>query len=119
MTLRILLIDDDQLLGQLIRTLVSSRGGELIQVMNGKRGIEIAKDSQFDHILVDLMLPQVDGLNVIRQLNQFNNWTPKPKLTAISSRKSTEQQLECAAAGASQFLEKPVKPQALFHCLGL
>jgi CheY-like chemotaxis protein len=119
MTKSILLIDDDLLLGQLIRGLVAKRGGTVTQVMNGKRGIEMAQANIYDHILVDLMLPQVDGLNVLRTLSQSKNPGRHIKLTAISSRRLPEHKQECLASGADQFLEKPVRPQALFDCLGL
>ncbi len=119
MPVQILLIDDDLLLGQLIRALVSGRGGEVIQVQNGKTGIEMAQARHYDHILVDLMLPQIDGLNVLRTLTTRARHDLRPKLTAISSRRQPEQKRGCMAAGADQFLEKPVRPQALFSCLGL
>jgi DNA-binding response OmpR family regulator len=119
MTVRILLIDDDLLLGQLIRALVAGRGGEVIQVQNGKTGIEMAQAGVFDHILVDLMLPQIDGLNVLRVLCKQPHQGVRPKLTAISSRRQAEQKQDCIAAGADQFLEKPVRPQVLFDCLAL
>ena len=119
MTAKILLIDDDLLLGQLIRALVAGRGGEVIQVQNGKKGIEMAHANTYDHILVDLMLPQIDGLNVLRALCAQPHKGARPKLTAISSRRQPEQKQACIAAGADQFLEKPVRPNALFDCLGL
>lgn len=119
MTAQILLIDDDLLLGQLIRSLVTRRGGEVTQVLNGKKGLEMAKQHAYDHILVDLMLPQIDGLNVLRSLSTPQQIGKRPKLTAISGRRQPEQQKECMAAGADQFLEKPVRAQALFDCLGL
>lgn len=115
----ILLIDDDLLLGQLIRALVAPRGGEVTQVQNGKTGIEMARANAYDHVLVDLMLPQIDGLNVLRALSAQNLRLVRPKLTAISSRRQAEQKQACIAAGADQFLEKPVRPKALLDCLGL
>lgn len=119
MTAKILLIDDDLLLGQLIRALVVARGGEVTQVQNGKTGIEMARAAAYDHILVDLMLPQIDGLNVLRALSAQTHLRNRPKLTAVSSRRQPEQKQACIAAGADQFLEKPVRPNALFDCLGL
>lgn len=119
MTSRILLIDDDLLLGQLIRALIAGRKGHLTQVQNGKKGLEMVSSSPYDYILVDLMLPQIDGLNVLRELSSRAYSQARPKLIAISSRRSAEDKNECIAAGANQFLEKPVRPQALFDCLGL
>lgn len=119
MTSKILLIDDDLLLGQLIRALVAGRGGEVTQVQNGKTGIEMAQAHAYDHILVDLMLPQIDGLNVLRVLSAQQYHGRRPKLTTISSRRLPEQKQACIDAGADHFLEKPVRPSALFDCLGL
>lgn len=119
MTIRILLIDDDLLMGHLIRALVSPRGGEVVQVQNGKAGIEMAQASVYDHILVDLMLPHTDGLNVLRALYAQHHRGTRPKLTAISSRSHAEQKQACMAAGADQFLEKPLRPNALLDCVGL
>lgn len=119
MSFRILLIDDDLLLGQLIRALIASRKGVLIQVQNGKTGLEMASAAHYDFILVDLMLPQVDGLNVLRELANRSHPQARPKLIAISSRRSPEAKSECIAAGADRFVEKPVRPQALFDCLDL
>lgn len=119
MTSRILLIDDDLLLGQLIRALIAGRKGTLIQVQNGKTGLEMTSSAHYDYILVDLMLPQIDGLNVLRSLASRSYTQARPKLIAISSRRSPEAKSECIAAGADRFLEKPVRPQALFDCLDL
>ena len=119
MTSRILLIDDDLLLGQLIRALIAGRKGQLTQVQNGKTGLEMAHAGHYDYILVDLMLPQIDGLNVLRTLAARPHSPVRPKLIAISSRRSPEDKHECIAAGADQFLDKPVRPQALFDCLDL
>lgn len=119
MTLRILLIDDDLLLGQIIRSLVASKGGQVTQALNGQSGIELALNNVYDHILVDLMLPQIDGLNVLRKLSTQKHTSNFVNLIAISSRKSEEHKKECLTVGANYFLEKPVRPQALFECLGL
>ena len=119
MSSRILLIDDDLLLGQLIRALIAGRKGTLTQVQNGKAGLEMVSAAPYDYLLVDLMLPQIDGLNVLRQLAGWPYPQRRPRLIAISSRRSPEAKSECMAAGADHFLEKPVRPQALFDCLGL
>ena len=117
MKTRILLIDDDVLLGHLIQALLSKYDADFTQVFNGKIGIDTALLNEYDHILIDLMLPQIDGLNVIRTLKAKRKSNIFPKLTAISARRLLEQQEECMNAGADYFLQKPVQPQALLQCL--
>lgn len=114
----VLLIDDDQLLGSLISGLTKPFGINLIQAMNGFHGLKLASEYKFDFIFVDLMLPQVDGLNVIRLLKG----QPKrqnTRLIAISGRCDPLQQATTLEAGADVFLAKPVDPLLLKRALGV
>jgi DNA-binding response OmpR family regulator len=114
----VLLIDDDQLLGSLIQAVTKSLGMEIYQATNGFHGIKLATEYRFDIIFVDLMLPQIDGLNVLRQLKQVLP-PNSARLIAISGRSSRLNQAQTIAAGADLFLGKPVNLLELKHALGI
>jgi DNA-binding response OmpR family regulator len=114
----VLLIDDDQLLGSLIKALTKPLGIELVQATNGFHGIKLATEYKFDTIFVDLMLPQIDGLNVLRLLKKVLP-AGGARLIAISGRSNRLNQAQALSAGADMFLSKPVNMTELTHALGI
>jgi len=105
--LKILIIDDTpsniQLLGEALEKKYS------IQIAtSGKKGLQLAKDAPPDLILLDIMMPEMDGNEVCRQLKQDDDLKNIP-IIFITALSDVETELQSLALGAADFLQKPFK----------
>ncbi|MDC0947814.1 response regulator transcription factor [Gammaproteobacteria bacterium] len=103
--MRVLLIEDHRDVAGVIFDYFEVKGGyELDYAADGKHGLVLASDHHYDVILLDLMLPRMDGLTLCRQLRAAGNNTPVLMLTAMGSRGDT---LDGFDSGADDYLVKP------------
>jgi two-component system, OmpR family, response regulator len=100
----LLLIEDDNVLGQAIQQGLSEAGHECRWVRSGQRGFEAATSQKFDAVILDLMLPDLPGRDVLRLLRQAGVRTPVMMLTALGS---VEDRVQGLNAGADDYLVKP------------
>ena len=103
---RILLIDDDpQVLGMLAEMLRPT-GYEIVTAMNGREGVQLYRQSPFDLVITDILMPEKDGLEVVLELRQD---FPNVKLVTLSGGDSRgHYSLESSRAfGAARSLRKP------------
>lgn len=100
---RILVIDDDPTLNSLIRQSFHAKGFEVITALNGMEGLKLAYRSHPDVILLDIMMPDLDGYETCRRLREISE-VPVLMLTA---RTSEEDMLNGFEAGADDYIKKP------------
>ncbi|MFO0914873.1 MAG: response regulator transcription factor [Pirellulales bacterium] len=103
-SLNVLLVEDEEALGRAMRQGLEEHGHECQWVRNGRKGLESALAQQLDVVVLDLMLPDLSGLEVLRQLRQQGVQTPVLVLTALGSVDDRVRGLE---AGADDYLIKP------------
>jgi len=109
---RALIIDDDRDLVSLIRrTLEFTAGWEVDTALSGAAGIELARSAPPNVILVDVMMPEMDGYEVCRRLRADAATRAVPIVLLTARRDLDERQL--AGAGAAGVLFKPFQPQDL------
>ena len=106
---RLLLIDDDADLGPLMAEFFNERGLSLDRALNGKAGLDCAAANPYDLIILDVMMPGMDGFEVLRQLREKSK-VPVLMLTARTEQASRIRGLE---AGADDYLPKPFDPLEL------
>lgn len=102
--LKILVIEDDQQLNQFVSRGLEQAGYVVDRCDNGKDGLMLAVSEAHDLIIVDRMLPGVDGLTIIRTLRASNLTTPVLVLSALGE---VEQRVEGLRAGSDDYLAKP------------
>src|SRR3989440_11127078 len=110
---RILVMDDDCTLRGAIRVALEAAGYEVIEAPDGAAGLRLQREQAADLVLVDIFMPERDGLEVIRALRAE---IPQPKIVAMSGGGRTGQieVLRAAAAlGAARILRKPFQPREL------
>jgi two-component system response regulator CpxR len=107
--LSVLLIDDDVELGELMKEFFLSRGIKITAVHDGQRGLAEAFDRSYDLILLDVMLPGLDGFELLRQVRR-RSLVPIIMLTARTARADRIAGLD---AGADDYLPKPFEPDEL------
>ncbi|GAA0783998.1 response regulator transcription factor [Roseibium denhamense] len=102
--LRILVIEDDpEAAGYLVKGL-SELGHTADKAGDGETGLQMALDSRYDILIVDRMLPRLDGLSVIQQLRQAANHTPVLILSALGQ---VDDRVKGLKAGGDDYLPKP------------
>jgi DNA-binding response OmpR family regulator len=106
---RILLIEDDTRLARMVDDYLSGAGFRVTQAATGKAGLALAERDAFDALVLDLMLPDMDGLDVCKAL-RARNQTPILMLTARGDAMDRVVGLEM---GADDYLPKPFEPREL------
>ena len=101
--LTVLLIEDEPQMRRFLRGSLASTGHELIEAATGREGLAVAKTHPPDVILLDLGLPDMDGLEVTRQLRE---WTKTP-IIVLSAREQEKDKVAALDAGADDYLTKP------------
>jgi two-component system KDP operon response regulator KdpE len=99
----ILIVDDEAQMRTFVRLALSSHGYRTLEVENGTSGLQQAAAHTPDLVLLDLGLPDVDGVEVVRRLRE---WSAAPVLI-ISARGQESQKVEALDAGADDYLTKP------------
>ena len=107
---KILVIEDDQDLNNLITMNLQDMNHEVTASMNGAEGFRLAQSGEFDLILLDLALPEMDGLAICQQLRASGQVTPIIMLTAKDSEADRVVGLE---VGADDYLTKPFSVREL------
>ncbi|MBN8919418.1 MAG: response regulator transcription factor [Rhizobiales bacterium] len=106
MTSRILLIEDDPRLAEMVQNYLGGAGFDATIALNGARGLAMQESGGFDAIILDLMLPDMDGLDVCRAIRKRAE-TPILMLTARGDAMDRVVGLE---VGADDYLPKPFEP---------
>ncbi|SOC52474.1 MtrAB system response regulator MtrA [Ornithinimicrobium cerasi] len=109
MTASIFVVDDDQALAEMLGIVLRKEGYSVATCADGGRAIPLFRELRPDLVLLDVMLPTLDGVEVCRQLRQESG-VPIVMLTARTDTKDVVAGLE---AGADDYVVKPFKPQEL------
>lgn len=109
---KILIIEDDEDMQQLISMMLSEAGYSTIAAGDGLEGINVAKEIKPDLIMLDLMLPKIDGLEVCKRLSDDAEMKKIPIIiTTIKKELSTK--LSAYMAGARRYVTKPFGKEEL------
>ena len=112
--MRVLLVEDDRKLSAAVCRLLEKERITVDPVYNGNDGLDWALGSEYDAVILDVMLPGMDGFSVLRSLRHEKNSTPVLMLTA---RSSLEDRLTGLDSGADYYLPKPFESAELISCL--
>lgn len=103
--MRILLIEDDAKVASFIKKGLEENGCEVMQAFDGATGLSLGKNNEYDVIILDVVMPEVNGVEVCKKLRKEHQVkTPIIMLTALSSTDDVVNGLE---AGADDYLAKP------------
>ena len=112
--MRVLLVEDERNLSAAICKLLEKDRITADPVYNGRDGLDWALSTEYDAIILDVMLPGMDGFSVLRELRKEKVSTPVLMLTA---RSSLEDRLTGLDSGADYYLPKPFESAELISCL--
>ncbi|MDA3915509.1 MAG: response regulator transcription factor [Deltaproteobacteria bacterium] len=102
--MRILLVEDDLKIAKFIEKGFSSSGFAVDHATTGTKGFEMAFDEPYDTMVVDIMLPQLDGISLIKKIRKRENNTP---VIILSARDRVDDRVNGLQAGADDYLTKP------------
>lgn len=112
MSQKILVIEDDQKAANLIKLYLERNGYEAWVVHNGRQGLEVAQTRQPDLLVLDLMLPEMDGLEVCQALRR-DPATKKIPIIMLTAKSTEADKLEGLDLGADDYMTKPFSPREL------
>lgn len=101
---RILIVEDDRQLARQLKKGLEEQGNSVAAAFDGREGLEAARRGGFDVVVLDIMLPGLDGFSIVRKLRDENTYTPILMLTA---KDAAEDVVEGLDAGADDYLTKP------------
>lgn len=112
--MKILIIEDEKLLAESLQTLLESKGFDVEVVFDGVSGQEYAEMGIYDLLILDVMLPGINGYQLTKRIRSKRCGTPILMLTAKSS---LEDRVEGLNAGADYYLTKPFDTRELLACI--
>ena len=109
---KILIVDDSRVYRYSLRKLVKDWGHEVVTANNGEQAIEIALEEQPELILMDIVMPGMNGYQTKRMLAR-NDATAKIPVIFVSTRSEETDRIWGLRQGAAAYVTKPVKPEIL------
>lgn len=112
--MKILIIEDEKLLADSLKALLEKKGFDVECVYDGESGAEYAETGVYDLLILDVMMPRMDGFEVARSVRAKRCGTPILMLTA---RSGLEDRIRGLNAGADYYLTKPFDSRELLACV--
>lgn len=109
---KILCVDDEQDILDLLKFNLEKEGYEVLTANNGKKAIEVAKKEIPDLIILDVMMPEMDGMEACRELREISTLS-NTVITFLTARNEDYSQIAGFEAGADDFISKPIRQRVL------
>lgn len=102
--MKILLVEDEKKVSSFIKKGLVAEGHSVDAAFDGEEGLFLAEDSNYDIIILDIMLPKIDGISLCKQLRAKKNTSP---IIMLSAKDTVEDRINGLNAGADDYLTKP------------
>lgn len=109
MNKRILIVEDDKNILQLETDYLEANGFDVFSATNGKEGLQLALNGKFDLIMLDIMLPYIDGLEICKQVRAHSNIP----VLLVSAKRDDIDKIKGLGLGADDYIVKPFSPSEL------
>jgi CheY-like chemotaxis protein len=113
---RILVVDDEPINREIARMLLEEAGLHVDTAEDGGKALAMARASTYSAILMDMQMPQMNGLDATQRIRELPGNREMP-IIAMTANAFAEDRARCVAAGMNDFLAKPFDPDALFACV--
>lgn len=106
---RILIVEDDESILQLEKDYLEANGFTVSSALNGSQGLKKALEGSFDLLILDIMLPEIDGLEICRRVREKNN----VPILLVSAKRDDIDKIKGLGFGADDYIVKPFSPSEL------
>jgi DNA-binding response OmpR family regulator len=113
---RVLIVEDEESLLKLEIILLTVKGYEVSGVSTGVDALEKLSNESFDLVLLDIMLPDIDGYDICRRIKEHPRHATTPVIM-LTARKSVEDKERAATCGADDYLTKPFKSAMIIEVI--
>lgn len=110
MEYRILLVEDEEHMREVLSDFFTNKGSRLVTAENGKRALEILEGERFDAVLLDIMMPELDGFTVCRQIRKHS----RVPVIFLTARSEEDDKLYGYGLGADDYVTKPFSMAVLY-----
>lgn len=105
--IKVLLVDDDKMSGTLLKALLEKREIECTYLNDAKKVLEHIKEKSYDIVLLDIMMPNISGLELLTEIRKHHNLYDLPVIM-VTSKDEAEDIVSALKIGANDYLTKPV-----------
>ena len=106
---KIMIVDDEEHIRELVRFYLDKEGFDCLQAANGERAIEIIENQYIDLAIVDIMMPGMDGFELVEEMRQYREFP----VIMLSARSQSKDKLRGFALGIDDYVTKPFDPDEL------
>ncbi len=114
MSKTILIVEDNENNMYLISFILKNKGYDIVQARSGEEGIELAKNTKPDMIIMDIQLPGIDGYETTRRIRKTEEGGKVP-IIALTSYAMTGDREKAISAGCTGYIEKPINTDTLME----
>ena len=116
--MNVLFVEDDRMNRRVVRDMLDVAGATMIEAEDGEAGLAAVEAGDFEIVLVDLRMPGMDGMEVIRRIRARGDAKARVPIIVVTADTAADLRERCLAAGADDLLFKPVAMDALFDAMG-
>lgn len=117
--MKLLIVDDSTMLRDMLSYALNEGGySNVVEAVDGMDGLEKAKATQFDLVITDVNMPNMDGLSLVTELRKLNQYSQTPILV-LTTERSDEMKMKGKAAGATGWIVKPFVPDQLLKAVNI
>lgn len=115
--IKILIVEDNEINREVASAMLKNVGIEAETVENGAKAVEFCAEKDFDLVLMDCQMPEMDGFAAAKAIRENQKTGKQPKIIALTASSSFEERRKCFAAGMDDFLTKPLEKNKLIKTL--
>jgi two-component system chemotaxis response regulator CheY len=112
----IMAVDDTATMRQMISFTLNSVGHEVVEASDGQEALHIARTKKFDLVIIDVNMPNMDGITLVRSLRSLPDYRFTPLLILTTEFQDAKRQ-EGKSAGATGWIVKPFNPEQLINVI--
>ena len=106
---RILVVDDEERIRQMIKKYANFEGHEVVEAADGMEAVKLCKEQDFDIVIMDVMMPELDGFSACREIRKFKN----VPMLMLSARGEEYDKIHGFELGVDDYVVKPFSPKEL------